>query len=661
VGVGVLGPVFRTYEPARDRLAAVKVFRLDLTPEQARALADELERLVDAGLGHPSIVAPLAAGVEGSTAYLASEYVAGEALDIAIRHYAPASLDKALPFIAQLAGALDFARTAGVGHGTLHPRDIFLTPDEARATGFGVANALEAVGLRAPVRRPYSAPERVEGGQWGSAADVFALGAIAWELLTGRRITGAASGSQRPGDDRGAPAGVRRLLAGPLARALAEDPSVRYPNALAFARALEAAADGEEERDIQADAPVAPAKRERAARIQPSLVDAIEDDAIEADANDADANDADAHEEVSAAAVAKPVVPVEPVKPVESAKVAAPVEIGPVELETEEPVERFAESAYAADTADADMDRIDRLDGYEPADVQLEPVPTATSGPVLFTEEHPSMPVHAATVDRPRPSALPFALVLVAGLLVGFVAGYAVGTRGQSNGDPAPSTSEQVPTAAADPAPGGGQAYSEEKVAEAPPAPAARAEPPAAAMRGTIVVRSTPANAGVIVDGEWRGRSPLTLEDVPLGKHTIRIVHQGYVAQNTSVALSSGDSLGEVNVSLAREASRPSRSSTRQPSRSRPRSPSPPPSKPAATPAPTSALTGALYVDSRPRGARIYVDGRAVGTTPMQLSKIDIGSHVVRLELAGHQTWTSAARVVAGSTAKVTGSLEPVP
>jgi hypothetical protein len=73
------------------------------------------------------------------------------------------------------------------------------------------------------------------------------------------------------------------------------------------------------------------------------------------------------------------------------------------------------------------------------------------------------------------------------------------------------------------------------------------------------------------------------------------------------------------------------------------------------------SLTGALYVDSRPRGARIYVDGRAVGTTPLQLSKIDIGSHVVRLELAGHQTWTSAARVVAGSTAKVTGSLEPVP
>ncbi len=42
IGIGVLGPVFRTYEPTRDRLVAVKVFRLDITPEQAQVLADEL-------------------------------------------------------------------------------------------------------------------------------------------------------------------------------------------------------------------------------------------------------------------------------------------------------------------------------------------------------------------------------------------------------------------------------------------------------------------------------------------------------------------------------------------------------------------------------------------------------------------------------------------
>src|SRR3982750_1082451 len=192
IGIGALGPVFRPYEPTRDRLVAVKVFRLDIVPEQAQQLAEALTTATQASLFHPSIVEPMAAGVEGTLAYRAEEYVAAESLDVAMRHYAPASIDKALPFITQLAGAIDFARAAGVGHGGLHPRDVFVTPDEARATGFGVIRALGggAVGVRAPGRRPYTAPERIDGAPWGIAADVFSLAAIAFELLTGRRPAG---------------------------------------------------------------------------------------------------------------------------------------------------------------------------------------------------------------------------------------------------------------------------------------------------------------------------------------------------------------------------------------------------------------------------------------------------------------------------------------
>jgi len=111
IGVGALGPVFRTYEPSRDRLVAVKVFRLDIVPEQAQALADELNRPAEAGLFHPSVVEPIAAGVEGTVAYRAEEYVAAESLDVAMRHYAPAPIERVLPFITQLAGAIDFARS----------------------------------------------------------------------------------------------------------------------------------------------------------------------------------------------------------------------------------------------------------------------------------------------------------------------------------------------------------------------------------------------------------------------------------------------------------------------------------------------------------------------------------------------------------------------
>src|SRR5262245_10117710 len=190
IGIGALGPVFRTYEPTRDRLVAVKVFRLDIIPEQAQSLAQALGRAAESSLFHPSIVEPVASGMEGTLAYRAEEYVAAESLDVAMRHYAPAPLEKVLPFITQLAGAIDFARAAGVGHGGLHPRDIFVTPDEARATGFGVVEALEEVGIRAPTRRPYAAPERVDGRAWGTPADVFSLAAITFELLTGKRPAG---------------------------------------------------------------------------------------------------------------------------------------------------------------------------------------------------------------------------------------------------------------------------------------------------------------------------------------------------------------------------------------------------------------------------------------------------------------------------------------
>ncbi|HET7216505.1 MAG TPA: protein kinase, partial [Vicinamibacterales bacterium] len=236
IGVGALGPVFRTYEPTRDRLVAVKVFRLDLTPEQSSALADELARATQVGLFHPSIVEPLAAGLEGTVAYRAEEYVAAESLDVAMRHYAPATMDKALPFITQLAAAIDFARAAGVGHGALHPRDIFVTPDEARASGFGVVDALERLGLRAPVRRPYSSPERIAGKPWTTAADVFSLGAIAFELLTGRRPSGL---GEQMGVLSGASLGSHEAeIRAVLARAMAEDPEARYSSAGEFAAAL---------------------------------------------------------------------------------------------------------------------------------------------------------------------------------------------------------------------------------------------------------------------------------------------------------------------------------------------------------------------------------------------------------------------------------------
>lgn len=248
IGVGVLGPVFRTYDPGSDRLVAVKAFHLDLTPESAERLAEALRRLVDAGLSHRAIVTPLAAGLEAGIPYLAQEYVAAESLDVAMRHYAPALPERALNFVGQLASAVDAAHEREVLHGGLHLRDVFVTPEKVRATGFGVARALEEIGLRAPVRRPYSAPELVAGRGWGAEADRFAVAAVAYELLTGKRAAG--SGEQvierldavDVGDD-GDHAALSETFVGALADDQASRPSTAAEFVIALGRAVGVAVD----------------------------------------------------------------------------------------------------------------------------------------------------------------------------------------------------------------------------------------------------------------------------------------------------------------------------------------------------------------------------------------------------------------------------------
>ncbi len=239
IGAGVLGPVFRTHDPDDDRLVAVKAFTLDVTPEQASALASEFERLAGLDFEDPCVTTPVAAGVEDFVPYVAVPYVSGESLDAAIRQYGPAPAGDAIRLIGHVAEALDDAAHLGVFHGSLHPRDILVTPGETHVTGFGIAQALERVGLHGPVRRPYVAPEREGGDAWGAAADIHSLAAIAYEVLTGRRAL--------PGTDQPLPAlnDLRvhdaAALREAIESALDPDPARRPAHARDFAAAFAAA------------------------------------------------------------------------------------------------------------------------------------------------------------------------------------------------------------------------------------------------------------------------------------------------------------------------------------------------------------------------------------------------------------------------------------
>jgi serine/threonine protein kinase len=677
IGVGALGPVFRTYEPTRDRLVAVKVFRLDVTPEQAQALADELSVAADAGLFHPSVVEPIAAGVEGTVAYRAEEYVAAETLDVALRHYAPAPIDKVLPLITQLAGAIDFARTAGVGHGALHPRDIFVAPDEARATGFGVVEALERVGLRAPVRRPYSAPERVGGTSWSTPADVFSLAAIAYELLTGRRPAG--TGSQI-GAVTGSTAGhYPGFLHAVFVQAMDEDPARRHQSALAFASALDGAARGEAPVALGHSAVAGVAGL--AATARPEEIEEAVGDLPPLEDVDTRTDPALAEEEEEVFRTEEP-----DFDDLMSEKGADDAHSDRLLLEEDqddeqdEAVESLAldkpETRFAA-VADPDepnerdeFDEFDEIDELETGDNDGAEIAAHAPVPITPFEEDderaaaylPEGDREAVRHDRPRPPMLAIAVGLVLALLV-FAAGYLAGKRAP---EPAIAADTSEAPVAGEQASESARPYSEESVSaarspgttaapavatgaaspsgepESAPEPSERGTPP---TTGRVVVRSTPSGANVTVDGRWRGRTPLTLDALPFGSHQLRVVRPGYRVAAEDFSLSAGTPSRTLSFRLQRSAPA-----------ARPRAAAPARSQ-TATP---QSFTGSVYVDSRPRGATVIIDGKSMGTTPVRIPEVRIGSHVIRLQLADHSDWTTSTRVVSGQEARVTGSLERI-
>jgi len=513
IGSGVLGPVFRTYDPQSDRLVAVKAFRLDLLPEDVARLADGLRRLVGTA-GH------LAAGLEGMTAYLAMDYYAAETLDVALRHLAPAPMETALPLLRGMAEAIDRAWSVGPlnGHGSLHPRDVFITPGttEVSVTGCGVAPALEAIGARAPVRRPYTAPERAAGGSWDVRADVYSLGAIAHELLTGRRPAG-------PGEQDGtlpstmAPelrVRVRRVLS----KALSEAPTQRFASCEEFVAAL---ADPSALPEFE---PVAPVVVDviAAMPMTPALFDVVSEPVV--------------RESESASAA--------PTPPRRRARVASPASRAPV-----------ASTLVVAPVVSA-------------ADVPLRQIddPPLRIDPPL----RPSVP----PASLPLPSQFPWvavATVLVAGLVLG-----AVGMRTYDN--------KYLSV-------GSGATPSLTPIASAP----------------TPIVGAVP----------------------------------------------SSPAPGDTEVAVAPPPAAPSASN------SRPSNKSAPPGKTDRAAAPArSATTGSLNVDSRPKGARVTIDGHVIGVTPTSAPGLKIGVHAVRVELAGYKTVTTNVTVKAGETAKLAVTLE---
>lgn len=193
VGRGGMGVVFRARQLRLNRLVAVKMALAGsyAGPSERERFVREAETA--AKLRHPNIVAIYDVGEAGGQAYYTMEYVEGGTLAETLAG-APQPARQACAIVAALAGAVDAAHQSGVVHRDLKPANVLLTPDGTpKISDFGLARSLDGgAGLTqsgAAVGTPsYMAPEQARHSKTpaGPPADVYALGAILYELLTGR-------------------------------------------------------------------------------------------------------------------------------------------------------------------------------------------------------------------------------------------------------------------------------------------------------------------------------------------------------------------------------------------------------------------------------------------------------------------------------------------
>jgi eukaryotic-like serine/threonine-protein kinase len=701
IGAGALGPVFRAYQPEEDRLVAVKHFRIDVPPERAHQLVAQLERLIAADLTHAGIAAPIATGMVDVSPYLAMDFVAADSLDMVIRDQDLTAPSDVARVAAQLASALDLAASINITHGALHPRDVLVSADDVRITGIGIARALEEAGFSAPIRRPYTAPERSSGAAWDRRADVFSLAALIYELLTRRRISG-------PGDQS---YDVFASVAGASAdaldkvfdRALAEQPGDRFATAGDFAKALQSAIErkrsvaGRVGPTIRPPAPEPIVERMPSAPLPVEELPLFTDSMLGVTAEASAASDITAPPLVDAAHEAlgpdlsfrdAPLSTVESLHEPERSNghrsidefqsvahdtgghrlsmddfneavrdESLPDHPLPMHL-TDVPAERITQEPGLRFGADFD---INEVFARETADVSPRPeIASARPAPLESVSTVTAAPSSSSGI-------WPLMLALVVGIALGF--GMAMLLLGRDRVPPAPRQASAAPTSASSatdvrdepirevteqtiatpPKAGAGS-----QAVSPPPAPAAAPTAPIPAASANLKPATTdPATTTPSKPAADRTDTRKTAPTAPTGP-------QGRTPVSAAKAPPTPPKVATAPVKSAPNAKPSTNAAAKAAPPLAARGANKPvavtPSK-AAPQTPSKGETGTLVVESRPDGATIFLDGKRIGTTPLTLD-VKVGEYTVGLDIPGYKRWASTVKVTSGDRSRLSASLE---
>jgi DNA-binding beta-propeller fold protein YncE/predicted Ser/Thr protein kinase len=223
---GGMGVVYRATQLALDRPVALKVIARDLAGQEGFRERFLRESRLAARLEHPSVVPVYDAREEDGELIVAMRLVEGGDLRALIDREGPLEPARAIALLGQVADALDAAHAAGIVHRDVKPHNILVEGERAYLSDFGLAKAYgtgsgSSVSIVGTVE--YMAPEQWRGERVGPAADIYALGCVLYEALTGIVPYGRKEADAQPE----LPKGIEDVIE----RAVAKDPAERYPTA----------------------------------------------------------------------------------------------------------------------------------------------------------------------------------------------------------------------------------------------------------------------------------------------------------------------------------------------------------------------------------------------------------------------------------------------
>jgi serine/threonine protein kinase len=647
LGRGSMGVVYQGFDPVIGRTVAIKTMLIEgLSAAEFQEYKARFQREAQAAgiLAHPNIVTVYDFGEDSGVLFLAMEYLDGKSLQELVEKQNILPVETIVPIFEQVCSALDHAHRSNIVHRDIKPANIMiLNSGLVKVTDFGIAKIMSMGMTQAGqiLGTPnYMSPEQVKGRKVDGRSDIFALGVILYELVTGEKPFGGQNITtviykiinENPIPPRELDSTIHPGLSFVISKALAKNPDERFQTCRELAEGLKN-------------------YRNLGAEPAPSATVVIKVPPLQAPP-----------------AAEPPPVPTRqaavpaPQPPLEIQSVSA--EIGKVRPSAP-PVREQMPPARPAVPPPAFAAIKPQRQGSSPvlwALLGLLLIGGIAAGGYYFLYVK-----NPPTIQQGTPETVP-AVQSPSATAPASTPGAQEGTATEPSETQTPSaTGENTPAAAGQTTPAtspaaAAPALSTAKTKPISPTPVAEpaAKPSTELKYGKVFVNSTPAGAQISVDGrsdpDWV--TPHTIDGLRSGEHKLILSAQGFATATQTITIDAGRTAA-VNVTLAQfhppaPPSRPAKTAP-QPKTEEPAAPTAATTTPPAVPA--GPANGVWRIETQPPGAEVVVDGKSYGPSPVQLT-LPAGKHAYSIRMNGVEVYSGEKDVPANQMIGTRVSLE---